>query len=198
MNTIGQVAQPPPIVARFELHPIGLRFPPAATFEEWRTVGAAIRFLAKGWQWWHGDWVSGGECRWGDKYAQEIAVTGLAYSTVAIHKHVAESFDFLRRRKNLEWAHHREVAGTRPAIADKLLDQAESTDPVMKVSALRLRVATLKVSALGTSAVLNEFDEAAAIESWLRSRLGGWPDDWRPTFPALLRRLAALIEEDLS
>jgi hypothetical protein len=74
--------------------------------------------------WWIGDWARAGE-KWGDKYEAVIEATGLAYQTVANAKSVAEKFDFYRRRENLTYTHHAEVAALPPERADELLSIAE-------------------------------------------------------------------------
>lgn len=61
--------------------------------------------------WWIGDWLRYGERKWGEKYSKAIDVTDLAYQSLVNAKNVAEKFsDFNRRRLNLSWSHHSEVA----------------------------------------------------------------------------------------
>ena len=64
--------------------------------------------------------------QWSDKYEAAIEATGFAYQSLVNQKNVAESFQFNRRRLNLSWAHHAEVAGLTERQQDKLLDRAEA------------------------------------------------------------------------
>jgi hypothetical protein len=76
-------------------------------------------------RWSIGDWARAGE-KWGDKYEAVIEATGLSYQGVADTKYVSAAFpDFSRRRENLSFKHHREVAALPPERADELLSLAE-------------------------------------------------------------------------
>jgi len=99
--------------------------PEGLPFIEWETFGTGLRLLVNASPWWIGDWLRFGERKYGEKYTHAMEATGKEYSTLAIAKHVAERFEFLRRRKNLSWAHHRDVAPLDPSDADKWLDRAE-------------------------------------------------------------------------
>jgi hypothetical protein len=60
-------------------------------------------------RWSIGDWARAGE-KWGDKYEAVIEATGLSYNTINNTKTVSKAFDFTRRRVNLSFKHHAEVA----------------------------------------------------------------------------------------
>lgn len=75
---------------------------------------ASVLLADKSLGWWIGDWARYGEGRdeWGDKYRKTITVTGKSYGTIANAKSVADAFsEFTRRRVNLSFKHHAEVAG---------------------------------------------------------------------------------------
>jgi len=59
-------------------------------------------------------------------YAQAIEETGLDYDTLKAEKWVSSNFEMVRRRTNLTWSHHREVASLEPKQADRLLAQRRS------------------------------------------------------------------------
>lgn len=107
---------------------VGLQLSDSMTFEEWETVGSTLRDMERSVQWWIGDWVRFGERKWGEKYAQAIEVTGKDYGTIRNATYVAERFDLSRRRDNLTFAHHQEVAPLAPSVQDALLDRAEAGD----------------------------------------------------------------------
>jgi hypothetical protein len=69
-----------------------------------------------------------GEGKYGEMYEQAIAATKLSYDHLAPAKLVAKCFEICRRRQNLSWSHHHEVAHLDdPAEQDRLLDEAEKT-----------------------------------------------------------------------
>jgi N6-adenosine-specific RNA methylase IME4 len=111
-----------------ELTTIGWRIPEGLSFEEWEDLGRALTGVDKSLGWWIGDWVRYGEKReWGKKYQEALAVTGKSYQTLRIAKYVSETFgDLFRRRNNLSFAHHFEVASLKAEAADSLLSLAET------------------------------------------------------------------------
>jgi N6-adenosine-specific RNA methylase IME4 len=123
---------------------VGLELPEDLTEAEWRQVGDVLKSAERSLMWWIGDWLRFGEKRWGEKYAEAQERTGRAYQTLANAKSVAEAFpDFSRRRENLSWGHHAEVAGRDDA--DELLDRAERED--ISVRELRAEVSRRRVAA---------------------------------------------------
>lgn len=96
------------------------------SFEEWVNVGRdVLRPMARGVQWWIGDWLCYGEHRYGEKYAQACDVTGYSYQTLANMQFVAAAVEPSRRRENLPWAHHSEVAALPPNEQRRWLARAE-------------------------------------------------------------------------
>ena len=115
-------------LAGFQFHTVGLVATGQVSLAEWQRVGRFLRQAEGAVHWWIGDWLVHGEGRkeeWGQRYKKAIEMTGFAYSTLAIDSHVAKRVDFLRRRKKLSWAHHREVAALPPEGQDAWLDLAE-------------------------------------------------------------------------
>jgi phage N-6-adenine-methyltransferase len=103
---------------------VGLELPDNLSFEEWQGLGETLQGVERSVQWWLGDWAAYGK-RYGDKYEAAIEATGKSYSTVRMAKNVADRFEYARRRANLGWSHHREVAYLEPQEADVLLGTAE-------------------------------------------------------------------------
>lgn len=75
-------------------------------------------------RWWLGDLLNHGESKWGDKYTEAIADTGLAYETLARYAWVARKVEFYLRRINLSWTHHVVVAALPPGQQRYWLDRA--------------------------------------------------------------------------
>jgi N6-adenosine-specific RNA methylase IME4 len=104
----------------------GLALQTGLTFDEWAEVGALLGRIGRAHQWWVGDWLNYGERAYGEKYAQAMEATRLEYGTVANAAYVAGRIELSRRRENLSWSHHYEVAALDPPEQDEWLDRAEA------------------------------------------------------------------------
>lgn len=102
----------------------GLIVDGAPTYEEWEGCGEVLSRADKMVHWWIGDWVNYGENRWGEKYAQALDETKFDYQTLRDDAWVARQFDLSRRRDNLSFSHHREVAALPITKQDELLAKA--------------------------------------------------------------------------
>jgi hypothetical protein len=103
----------------------GLLLPANLPFEKWQSVLQTLRGMEFSVMWWLGDCLRYGERAYGEKYAQALDATDYAYQTIADAKWVAGRFELSRRRENLTWSHHREVAGIEDdAEQDAVLDAA--------------------------------------------------------------------------
>jgi N6-adenosine-specific RNA methylase IME4 len=109
---------------RAQLTAAGLDLPLDLSFDDWLDVGCRLRELEGAIQWWIGDWLAYGERRYGEKYKLAAAATGYAYDTLNAARWVAQQVPFVRRRTNLSWSHHKEVAALGPTEQDRLLDAA--------------------------------------------------------------------------
>jgi hypothetical protein len=105
--------------------PVGLRLPASLSFARWQALGRRIGSIANASSWWLGDWAVYGEGSYGEKYKQAIAVTGLDYQTLRNYAWVAGRFDLSRRRDNLSFAHHAEVAALPEQAQEEWLELAE-------------------------------------------------------------------------
>jgi N6-adenosine-specific RNA methylase IME4 len=102
---------------------VGLELPETLSFEEWSDLGGNLRGVSKSVMWWIGDWLCYGERQYGEMYAQAMQETGRSYDGLRQAKLVAERIKSDRRRSNLSFGHHAEVAFRDDA--DELLDKAE-------------------------------------------------------------------------
>lgn len=84
------------------------------TIEEWRELGQSLRQVEGSVQWWIGDWTKFGERKGfyidSKVYDQLEEITGLDRKTLQNYKHVAEKVPSSRRREDLSFSHHAEVA----------------------------------------------------------------------------------------
>jgi hypothetical protein len=108
--------------------PTSLNLPPDLPEPEWQAVGETLRQVESGVRWWLGDWWRFGEHRYGES-ASQAAPTGRSVEKCQQAAWVASKFsDPLRRRKDLSFEHHYEVAGLDADQADKILDEAEAME----------------------------------------------------------------------
>lgn len=103
----------------------GLRAVGNPSFEEWLRVGEFLKNANGAVHFWIGDWLNYGERQWGEMYTQAIDETGYSYGTLANDKWVASRIEPSRRRENLSYAHHQEIADLMPEDQEKMLDMAE-------------------------------------------------------------------------
>ena len=111
-------------IESFDRVAIGL--PPDLTFEGWRAVGKRISGVADASTWWLADWAAYGEDRFGERYQDAAAITGVGYQTLRNYAWVARRFDVSRRRDKLSFAHHSEVAALSASRQETWLDRAEA------------------------------------------------------------------------
>ena len=104
---------------------VGLELPPELQYHQWAEIGHTLNRVGRGLQWWIGDWLNYGERTYGEAYSQAIDATGYDYVTVSHMAYVSSRVEFCRRRQNLSWSHHAEVAPLEPDEQDKFLNLAE-------------------------------------------------------------------------
>ena len=109
--------------------------PGELTYETWVELGGRIGREAQRFQWISGDWINYGADRWGEKFAEALAVTGIEYSTLRSYASVAARIENVRRRTNLSFGHHEAVVALDPDAQDRILDHAEAEG--LSVAALR-------------------------------------------------------------
>lgn len=98
------------------------------TFAEWREAGDQLLRVGRAWQWWVGDWILYGESAYEDRYADVLEQTGYEYATISHVISVARRVDASRRREELSWSHHAEVAPLDPEQQVEWLQRAVDED----------------------------------------------------------------------
>ncbi|MGW6918980.1 LmbU family transcriptional regulator [Kitasatospora sp. NPDC054939] len=104
---------------------LGLRMPSALTFDRWEQAGLQIFRVADSSAWCLGDWLVYGQDRYADRYQAGVEAAGLDYQTLRNYAWVARRFELRRRREQLSFGHHAEVAALPPDDADGWLTRAE-------------------------------------------------------------------------
>jgi hypothetical protein len=105
-------------------------------YADWVAAGRRMGAVGRASQWWIGDWVRFGTSTWGKKYTEAAKITGYDQQSLRNLAWVASRFDLSRRRDNLSWTHHAEVAALAPDQQDEWLDRATE----LSLSAADLRV----------------------------------------------------------
>lgn len=132
------------IAGPFSLQRTGLVVQREPTYEEWSEIGRILTHVDGSVHWWIGDWLNYGERAYGEKYTQALEVTEFDYDTLKGDRWVAQQIELVRRRTNLPFSHHKEVAALPPHEQDELLSEAEplpgETEPRLSRSELRAKV----------------------------------------------------------
>jgi hypothetical protein len=102
-----------------------MRFDPLMPIDRWKAVGARLAAYSDAASWWLGDWLAFGQAKYGRRYKEGIALTGLEYQTLRNYATVARRFDVSRRRDNLSFQHHAEVCSLSDDDQERWLDLAD-------------------------------------------------------------------------
>lgn len=122
--------QPPAVVGFLDIP--GCQFTRTAltiergmSFVHYQRLGEILDTIDGSIQFWIGDWIRYGEREYGEKYAQAIEATGYKEKTLRNLVFVAENVPMSRRRDNLSFAHHAEVASLSASQQVRWLTKAE-------------------------------------------------------------------------
>lgn len=96
----------------------------ALAYPGWVSAGRRLGEFGRRNQWWIGDWIRYGNTRWGEKYVEAAKITGYDGKSLRNMAYVASRFALSRRRDNLNWSHHAELAGLSQDDQDHWLERA--------------------------------------------------------------------------
>ena len=147
-------------VERVRVTPVAWRGHVELTLEEWRGYGATIGVVCKSTNWWVGDWLRFGQRRYGDRYPEASELTGYDEKTLRNFAYVAGRFEMSRRRDNLSWSHHAELAALEPDDQDYWLERAVERH----LSVRRLRAALRAAQLLTGDLEAGPTVESSAVE----------------------------------
>jgi hypothetical protein len=108
-----------------QLMPTSWSADPEMPLSAWAAYGAKLGALGRSAGWWIGDWLRFGNLKFGERYTRAAKITGYDVQTLMNMVYVASRFEFSRRRENLSWSHHAELAALDPGEQDRWLDEAE-------------------------------------------------------------------------
>lgn len=100
---------------------------PGLSLEEWIEAGRSLRALERGIQFWVGDWMAYGEAHYGEEAFADLERQD---KTLANWAAVARGVDPARRREDVRFSHHAEVAPLKshPEIQEKILARVAEED----------------------------------------------------------------------
>ena len=107
---------------------VGAQFDPLLSFEAWGRLGVTMAKYSNATAWWLGDWMAFGRMKYGRRYKDAIAETGLDYQTLRNYAVVARRFELSRRRYNLTFQHHAALCSRPDDEQDYWLDRAAAGD----------------------------------------------------------------------
>jgi hypothetical protein len=101
-----------------------LYLPGNLPLQDWCRIGSELVAVTDSSSWWIGDWLVYGHDKYPHRYRRAMADTGLDYQTLRNYAWVARAFEPSRRRDNLSFQHHMEVAALPREEQDHWLDFA--------------------------------------------------------------------------
>jgi len=126
---------------KFIVTRIGLVLEGEPEWEEWQAFFDGMQRLGDFRQWNIGDALSKVDVQYGEAAAQLTAnYPDSEYGTLRNWRGVAESIEFARRRANLSFSHHQEVAPLEPDIQDEWLDWAWNNGDIIPKNDLRVAI----------------------------------------------------------
>jgi hypothetical protein len=107
-----------------EFTPVSLTLPKDLTYDQWERIGRQLQLADMAIQWWIGDWLVYGQHKWREKYAQAVQRTGKAEQTLMNYAFVAKAISPSRRREQVDFTTHAEVASLDEEDQERILAKA--------------------------------------------------------------------------
>lgn len=155
---------------------VSLELPPDLSYDHWERIGRQLQLANLAIQWWIGDWLVYGEHRWREKYAQAVQQFGRAEQTLMNYAFVAKAISPSRRRENVDFSTHAEVAGLEESDQERILAKAAkegSTRKQVRREAERLRAAKQPLPSADDLILSKQAREF--LDDYM-TELGQWPD----------------------
>jgi hypothetical protein len=92
-----------------KVKPSALIIPEKATLEQWTDIGRKLYHTGQTMTWWLADWAAYGDREYG-QLKEFCEIQGMNYQSIRDIAYVAANVELSRRRDNLSFTHHREVA----------------------------------------------------------------------------------------
>jgi hypothetical protein len=115
-----------------------LSLPDQTSRRVWEDVGVRLMIMDRAAPWWIGDWYLFGERRYGEQ-ASQAAEVGYRAGTLSNAVAVCSRIEMPRRRGNLTFGHHQNVAYLPPVEQDYWLDEAEGGEWTVREMRARIK-----------------------------------------------------------
>lgn len=116
-----------------KFNPLELSLPENMPMEDWAAVGRQLCRSDQVLKWWLGDWAAFGLRKYG-QLKEFAAANNLNYGTLRNLAYVSQAVELSRRRDNVDWTKHAEVASLKPAEQKKWLNKvSEQNIPVAEL-----------------------------------------------------------------
>jgi len=184
--------------------PLGLKIDDSITEEQYNGIVGRLKFISSSATWMWGDILAFGEQKYGRTYDEALKDSNLEYQTLAHAKVVCSRIELCRRRQNLPYGHHQEIATTftDPAEQDRWLDRAETggkNGGRMTNGELRAAIRTAKaeytdeeINPLEDRMYARAMEGAYALRDWFKTQnVEAWPSFQRE---AWLKSLEPIVE----
>lgn len=187
------------------VHRIGLEIPPNLKPEEFaeHVLGPLKEMsekLADSSLWWWGDALAYQEQNYGTKYDDAIIQSGYGYGTLANAVTVCKRIEFSRRRENLSFSHHFDIAVAfeDPAEQDNWLDKAEREQLSRKNLRLAIRAAKAEYKGENeqsdTAEILRPVTAFKKTLIWFEGQnISQWSQAQKEAWRSDLRRFVELV-----
>jgi len=172
--------------------PVELRLPENLAKEDWAHLGRKLARADQVMRWWLGDWAAFGVRKYGQ--LKEFAeLNGIDYGTLRNLAWVCQSVELSRRRDNLDFGKHAEVAQLPPKEQAKWLDKIASEGLPRAEIRRQLRQAAGERNALDSDGPTTRFISRACDDliHWIKTRPAGFWSEERKT--AWKTRLEPLV-----
>ncbi len=113
-----------PSPSNITVTPIGLVVEGTLYFDDWASLGPVLGKYHRGIAWAVGDWISVGEYKFGEMYAQALDTTGLSLGRLRNLKSLCDRVPIENRAGSLSLSHHEAVAPFSHVMQRKLLAMA--------------------------------------------------------------------------
>lgn len=170
--------------------PLQLSLPENMALEDWAAVGRQLTRADAVMKWWLGDWAAFGLRKYG-QLKEFAAANNLNYGSLRDAAWVSQAIPMSRRRDNVEWSKHREVAPLKPREQTKWLTQAETT-PIAELRR-QIRLSQGKQDGLQSDGPAVKFatKDCDDLIHWLKTQPAEF---WTPERKAAWReRLAPIV-----
>lgn len=182
---------------------IELQLPEELSLEDWSAIGRKLCRTDQVVKWWLGDWAAFGA---GDKERKQkdwrkygklkefAEANGIDYGTLRNLAWVSRSITLSRRRDNVQWSKHAEVAPLPGEQQERWLEKVEADDLSCAELRRQIRQAGGENNALESDGPIIKFASKACddLVNWIRTRPEGfWHEERRA---AWRQRLSPIVE----